>query len=131
MAGVRIVPLSNELVELLANVIPADAEEEDCVFHAKDNPTRPLSYFNFRVRGFEPAVKAAGLSGKGITVHSLRHAAVSLYASRGLTNVEVAAIVGHGDPGVTAKVYSHLFDRSDVEARVRAAQTLGKGGDDE
>jgi hypothetical protein len=49
---------------------------------------------------------------------------VSLYASRGLTTVEVAAIVGHGDPSVTAKVYSRLVDRSDVEARARAAQTL-------
>jgi integrase len=105
-------------------VISVDAEDEHFVFHAKGDPTKPLSYFNFRVRGFDPAVKAAGLDGRGITVHSLRHAAVSLYAARGLTNVEVAAIVGHGDPGVTAKVYSHLFDRSDVEARVRAAQSL-------
>jgi integrase len=69
-------------------------------------------------------VKAAGLDGKGITVHSLRHAAVSLLAARGLTTVEVATIVGHADSSVTAKVYSHLFDRTDVEARVRAAQSL-------
>jgi integrase len=121
-AGVRVVPISDDLVKLLATVIPADAHEDEFVFHARGNATRPLSYFNFRVRGFEPALRAAGLDGKGITVHQLRHAAVSLFASRGLTTVEVATIVGHADSSITAKVYSHLFDRSDVEARVRAAQ---------
>lgn len=43
--------------------------------------------------------------------------------------MEVAAIVGHSDSSVTAKIYSHLFDRSDVEARVRAAQvSLSESG---
>jgi integrase len=121
-AGVRVVPLSEELVNLFAGVISADAEEEHFVFHAKNNPSRPLSYWNFRSRGFGPALKEAKLDGKGITVHQLRHAAVSMFAWSGLTSVEVAAIVGHADSSVTAKVYSHLFDRSDVEARVRAAQ---------
>jgi integrase len=110
------------LVELLVQLIPEDADEYDFVFHAKSDSSRPLSYFNFRVRGFEPALKAAGLNGTGITVHSLRHAAVSMFAWAGLTLVEVAAIVGHADPSVTAKVYSHLFESDDVHARVRAAQ---------
>jgi integrase len=121
-AGVRVVPLSEELVNLFAGVIPADAEEDDFVFHAKGNPKRPLSYWNFRSRGFVPALKEAKLDGKGITVHHLRHAAVSMMAWSGLTMVEVAAIIGHADSSVTAKVYAHLFDRTDVEARVRAAQ---------
>jgi integrase len=121
-AGVRVVPLSPGLVELFVQLIPEDAGDEDFVFHAKGNPTRPVSYFNLRRRGFEPAVKAAGLQGRGITIHALRHAAVSLYASAGLTLVEVASIVGHADASVTAEIYAHLFDRSDVEARVRAAQ---------
>jgi integrase len=121
-AGRRTVPLSQELVELFVQLVPAEADEHDFVFHAKGNPKKPLSYFNFRVRGFEPAVKAAGLDGLGITVHSLRHAAVSMFAWAGLSLVEVAAIVGHADPSVTAKVYSHLFETDDVHARVRAAQ---------
>ena len=71
---------------------------------------------------YRAAADADTLDGKGITIHALRHAAVSLYASAGLTLVEVATIVGHADPSVTAAVYAHLFDRSDVESRVRAAQ---------
>jgi integrase len=81
-AGVRVVPLSEELVNLFAGVIPADAAEEHFVFHAKSNPSRPLSYWNFRSPGFEPALKEAKLDGKGITVHQLRHAAVSMFAWR-------------------------------------------------
>jgi integrase len=128
-ASRRIVPLSSELVELLVQLIPIDAEEYDFVFHSKGNAQRPLSYFNFRTRGFEPALKAAGLDEKGITVHSLRHAAVSMFAWAGLTLVEVAAIVGHADASVTAKVYSHLFESDDAHARVRAAQASLSGGD--
>ena len=84
---------------------------------------RPISYHNFRDRGFVPALERAGLADKGITVHGLRSAAVSMYATRGdLTVVEVAQVMGHADAGVTLKHYARLFDRSDVEARVRAAQ---------
>jgi hypothetical protein len=38
--------------------------------------------------------------------------------------LETATIMGQsgGNPGVTWKHYARLFDRSDVEARVRAAQ---------
>jgi integrase len=128
-AGRRIVPLSSELVELLVQLIPIDAEEHDFVFHSKGNAQRPLSYFNFRTRGFEPALRIAGLDEEGITVHSLRHAAVSMFAWAGLTLVEVAAIVGHADASVTAKVYTHLFESDDAHARVRAAQASLSGGD--
>jgi integrase len=132
LAGVRVVPLSRKLVELFINLIPDSAGEEHFVFHARGNPTRPISYFNFRRRGFAPAVIAAGLGGAGITIHALRHAAVSLYASAGLTLVEVASIVGHADASVTAEVYARLFDRTDVEARVRAAQgSLSNALDDQ
>ncbi len=36
--------------------------------------------------------------------------------------LETATIMGQSDPGVTWKHYARPFDRSDVEARVRAAQ---------
>ena len=122
VAGNRIVPLSDELVRVFARLIPAEAEQDDFVFASRSSSKRAISYWNFRSRGFQPALVQAGLNGKGIGVHQLRHAAVSLMASAGMTLVEVASIVGHSDPSVTAKVYAHLFDRSDVEERVRAAQ---------
>jgi hypothetical protein len=36
--------------------------------------------------------------------------------------LETATIMGQPDRGVTRKHYARLFDRSDVEARVRAPQ---------
>ncbi|MGN6431639.1 MAG: hypothetical protein ACTHNB_13055 [Gaiellaceae bacterium] len=68
----------------------------------------------------EKVLEKAGLADKGITIHG--SAAISLYAARGLSMLETATIMGQADPGVTWKQRARLFDRSDVEARVRAAQ---------
>jgi integrase len=128
-AGVRSVPLSPGMVDLFASVIPADAEEDDFVFHVKGNPRRPLSYWNFRGRGFIPALKLAGLADQGVVVHSLRSAAVSIYAASGLTLAETADVMGQADPLVTWKHYLKLFDRSKVADRIRAAQTEALAGE--
>jgi integrase len=119
-AGKRDVPIAPGLVDMLTMLKPVDAKEDSFVFSTTGS--RPVSYHNFRDRGFTPALKRAGLAGKGITIHSLRSAAISLYAARGLTMLETATVMGQADPGVTWRHYARLFDRSDVEARVRAAQ---------
>jgi hypothetical protein len=61
-------------------------------------------------------------------VHAPLHG-VSPATAPGLTLVEVAAIVGHADASVTAKVYSHLFESEDVHKRVREAQASLSGGE--
>jgi integrase len=119
-AGKREVPLSPGMVNLFVKLIPVDADEEDFVFST--TRTRPISYWNFEARGFKPALELAELTGKGITIHTLRSAAISLYAARGLTLVEVAEVMGQADPLVTWKHYARLFDRSEVAVRIRDAQ---------
>jgi integrase len=119
-AGRRDVPIAPGLVDMLVTMKPADATDEHFVFTT--TRTTPIAYWNFRDRGFVPALAKAGLAGRGITIHGLRSAAISLYAARGLSMLETATIMGQADPGVTWKHYARLFDRSDVEARVRAAQ---------
>jgi hypothetical protein len=69
-----------------------------------------------------PALKGAGLDDKGIGLHTLRSAAISLDAARGLTMLETATVMGQSDPHITWRHYARLFDPSDVAARVRAAQ---------
>jgi integrase len=119
-AGRRDVPLSPGLVDMLVTLKPEDASDEHFVFST--TRTSPVSYWNVRDRGFVPALEAAGLADKGVTIHGLRSAAISLYAARGLSILETATIMGQADPGVTWKHYARLFDRSDVHMRVRAAQ---------
>ena len=99
----------------------ADAEGTDFVFHARGKADRPLSYRNVVRRGFEPARNLAGLP-ETVTLHSLRSAAVSLFAAQGLTLIEVASVVGHADSIVTARSYASLFEGDAVAAKVRAAQ---------
>jgi integrase len=119
-AGRRSVPIAPGIVDMLTLLKPEDASDEDFVFSTTGR--RPVSYHNFRDRGFTPAVDRAGLAQKGITIHGLRSAAISLYAARGLTMLETATVMGQTDASVTWRHYARLFDRSDVEARVRAAQ---------
>jgi integrase len=101
-------------------LIPEDAEDDDFIFSTTDGKT-PVSYWNFRKRGFTPARRAAGLP-ETVTIHTLRSAAISLYAARGLTLNEVAEVMGQSDPQTTWKHYLRLFDRSEVEKRIREAQ---------
>jgi integrase len=119
-AGRRDVPLAPGLVDMLVTLKPENATDTEFVFSTTGR--KPISYHNFRTRGFQKALELAKLDGKGITIHGLRSAAISLYAARGLTMLETATVMGQADAGVTWRHYARLFDRSDVEARVRAAQ---------
>jgi len=77
----------------------------------------PLRYANFRSRVFDPAVKAAGLEGMGITPHKLRHTAASLAIAAGADVKVVQTMLGHKDASMTLNVYGHLFpDRLDEVA---------------
>jgi integrase len=120
-AGFRPIPLGPGLVERLLAIRPIEADEQHFVFSSEWGG-RPIQYWNFRDRGFVPALEDAGLDGRGIVIHDLRSAAISLYAASGLCLVEVASFVGHSDATVTARHYARHFDRSDVAARARAEQ---------
>lgn len=60
-------PIAPGLVDMLVTLKPEDATEEDFVFSTTG--TSPISYWNFRDRGFVPALQRAGLADKGITIH--------------------------------------------------------------
>jgi len=119
-AGTRTVPLSLGLVDLLLSIKPEDATDVSFVFASKSG--NPLSYWNVRRRGFVTALEAAGLAGRGITVHDLRSAAASILVAQGLSPVDVASVLGHQDANITLRVYAKLFAPRDVADRVRAAQ---------
>jgi integrase len=75
-------------------------------------------------RGVERAVAKAGL--EGVTPHTLRRGFASmLIVGLKLDPVNVAGQLGHSDPSITLKTYSHLFARARHADEMR--QKLGDG----
>jgi integrase len=79
----------------------------------------PLHRRTLYKQHFGPAMKAAGLEGK-FTVHSLRHFHASALLLAGVPIAEVSNRLGHKNPAITMKVYTH-FIRG---AESKAAETI-------
>ncbi|MFD3698499.1 tyrosine-type recombinase/integrase [Streptomyces sp. NPDC058646] len=110
----RSVPLPRSFADELGTLAQSKGPG-DLLFAAPEGG--PLRYNNFRSRVFDPAVKAAGLDGMGITPHKLRHTAASLAIAAGADVKVVQLMLGHKDAAMTLNVYGHLFpDRLDEVA---------------
>jgi integrase len=74
---------------------------------------------------FRLAVQQAGVRGAGrLSLHSLRHGYASMLIGSGLDVVFVSRQLGHANPGVTLKVYAHLYGRREHADRARAALSV-------
>jgi integrase len=121
----RHVPLAPDMVKHLAEhkLKSRFSADEDFVFSSKTGRT-PVSHVNVRRRGFQPAVKLAGLERPGeakLTFHDLRHAFASIMIERGLNSTVLAAIMGHTNSSITETIYIHLFNRQRTDEQVREA----------
>ena len=121
--AVRRVPLAPSLVALLTKHKLASAHSNESDFVFASNSGTALNSRNVVTRGFEPAREAAGLAGlePKITFHDLRHAFASIMIERGMTSIDLATIMGHRDSRTTERIYIHLFNRTKMEDKVRAA----------
>jgi integrase len=83
-AAVRRVPLSAEMVGYLRELKVASrfSQDDHPVFASKTG--RPLTHRNATGRGFEPAVREAGID--GVSFHSMRHAFASRMIDRGISS---------------------------------------------
>jgi site-specific recombinase XerD len=68
----------------------------------------------------------AGLS--SVRVHDLRHSYASILASAGLSLPVIGALLGHTQPGTTAR-YAHLFDDPLRAATERVGAIITGNGD--
>jgi len=73
-------------------------------------------------RELRPAARMAGLS-DSIRTHDLRHTSISLLLNRGLPIPLVSSYVGHSNPSVTLRVYSHVLPATQHQI-ADAAQAL-------
>lgn len=82
---------------------------------------------NALTKEWTKAAVALGLP--AVTFHALRHTHASALIAGGLDVVTVSKRLGHANPSITLKVYSHLFHSSDdraaqlVDAAFRRART--------
>jgi integrase len=81
----------------------------------------------------KPALAAADI-GRTIDMHGLRHTFASIMLAKGEPITRVANLMGHGNSGVTARVYAHWFRDRKTEAvndlaRELFADTSAQGGE--
>jgi integrase len=118
-AGRRDVTMPGVVVSTLRDVRRRQLEErlalglgklpdDALVFPGRDgNPSRPTNLSS----GWATVARAIGLP--GVTWHALRHTHASMLIDAGIDVVRVSKRLGHADPSVTLRIYSHLFAKRD------------------
>jgi len=82
--------------------------------------SRPFDEPLFYRRFWRPACASAGLV--GVRFHDLRHSYASLMAREGVPPYRVAKYLGHKDPSITLRVYTHLWDEDASADAARLAR---------
>jgi integrase len=128
------VPLSAPARQLLAEIKAAAGRETEganrepspFVFPAQRTPRKGAGHL-VEIKGpWAEICKAAQLS--GVRVHDLRHSYASILASAGLSLPVIGALLGHTQPGTTAR-YAHLFDDPLRAATERVGAIVAGNGD--
>lgn len=83
-----------------------------------------IRHSNFSRRVWTPALKEAGIV-RRVTIHDLRHTAASWLVANRCSVPLLAKMLGHADPALTLRRYSHLFedDIQRLAASIDAAET--------
>ena len=126
-AGRREIPIPAEIVEVLRNhrrqqlelrmsLGMGKLEPEALVFCRIDGQPLPPNHVTARWR------EAVGGKWK---FHALRHTHASALIAGGIDVVSVSSRLGHSNPTITLKVYSHLFRRHDTSAADVIGRVLG------
>lgn len=97
---IRRLPLVGKAYELLKELESRKKNNDDYLFIKYDS-TKPVDI----QYEWKKALKQAGT--KNFRFHDLRHSAASYLAMNGASQFEIAAILGHKSPTMSAK-YAHL-----------------------
>ncbi len=108
-SAARLLQLPAAVAQVLNDhVARFDTPPDGYLFAGEDG--QPPLRTNFNRRVFAPAVEAAGLSGRGITLRQLRHTGASLMLDAGLQIQDVSQRMGHARPSTTHDIYAHLLE---------------------
>lgn len=118
-AGYRTMPLPAGLVAALKVwKLQSPKSENDLVFCRADG--QPLYRSNVLRQGLHPALRRAEL--RDANIKTLRHSYASGLIASGAPITEVQHRLGHSNPAVTLRVYSHWFRDADTGAADRFAE---------
>ena len=128
----RHLPLPEPLAEALANLRARRAsyrgrpvQAAEAVFLSPEGPEL-CAPTNNAMRVFDRLLEAAGIErvdphGRSLDIHALRHTAASRLARSGAPLAITQRILGHSDPKLTTRVYTHLGAEDLRSALERAA----------
>jgi integrase len=121
-AGIRTIRIPAELVSELRHwKLQCPPAVDQLVFPAPDGG--PMHRERLLRQGFYPALARARL--RNVTFHSLRHSCASVLIKRGVALTDLQHHLGHANPVITLRVYSHWFrDGSDNSVADKLAQVM-------
>jgi len=108
----REVPLPDVVAGVLAEHRRATPAIDGLVFTSRERKLVNRNYFNHHL--WKPALRAAGVSPtRANGMHALRHLYASVQLEAGTSVRALAEYLGHADPGLTPRVYTHLMPSSE------------------
>lgn len=124
-SSARTVAVHPFVIDALRGRMPENADPEALIFESREGkPGQPrfVRRSNFDRRVHRQIVEAAGVPYR--TMHELRHSHASMLLSAGQSLTIVAERLGHADPAVTLRVYSHLLPRAQAAAALAIGDML-------
>ena len=122
-AGYRDVPMAPMVANTLKSwKLACPKTPLDLVFPTKNGTIH--SNGNIHKRCWGPLLRSLGIVGvdgrTALTLHSLRHAAASLFIEQKMSPKKVQVVMGHSSIQVTFDIYGHLFSTPDDDQQAMA-----------
>jgi len=117
----RTLPIVGEAYELLAARAKVRRIDDDRVFPAGPRAKNPEAVTDLRAP-WEAALKAAGIA--DFHWHDLRHTCASYMAMSGVSQLEMAKLLGHKTLAMTMR-YAHLSPQRTIEVASSLAKRMG------
>jgi len=115
VSGHRMVPLPTGLLAKLKEAYLATGRNANAFVFA-NKVGEPIDHDAFSGRHWRPLLKRLGLS--GLDFHHLRHYYASALLHAGVAITEVSRRLGHADPSITLRIYSHALPEASSGAEL-------------
>ncbi|CAA7624976.1 site-specific integrase [Magnetospirillum sp. UT-4] len=115
LSGHRTVPLPAGLLAKLKEAHFAAGRNPDSYVFG-NRAGEPIDHDAFSGRHWRPLLRRLGLS--GLDFHHLRHAYASMLLNAAVPVTEVSRRLGHADPSITLRIYSHALPEASAGAEL-------------